>query len=256
MTVRRLAAKPEIRALLNHDRAWALYALADLDDALFGDCEWFACGATGLALVYHGISIRPIFVTGTAPEVRALLEALPAASGYLNLREHVLPCAKGVYAYRERHQMHRMILGDFRPRASGAVPLTPSDAPELQALFDAGQGSGIAFAPFQMETGLFRGLRNERGDLIAAAGIHVYSPAESVAGVGNVFVRQDHRGRGYAQQVLSATVTAVRAAGIQTIGLNVEHSNAAAIHAYENLGFATAFQYYEGPAERLNPTTG
>jgi len=39
-------------------------------------------------------------------------------------------------------------------------------------------------------------------------------------------------------------------AGIETIGLNVEHNNPGAIVAYERLGFRTAFEYWEGMAVR------
>jgi ribosomal protein S18 acetylase RimI-like enzyme len=46
-------------------------------------------------------------------------------------------------------------------------------------------------------------------------------------------------------------VTAVREAGIQTIGLNVDHANVAAIHAYERIGFRTRFCYWEGMADRI-----
>ncbi|MEZ5352629.1 MAG: GNAT family N-acetyltransferase [Bryobacteraceae bacterium] len=251
MTARPLTDKQTIRRLLETDRNWALYALADLDDALFVHCQWWGCG-NALALVFHGLAIRPIFVMGDAPGVRQLLRAIPVDSGYLNLQSATANSAAGVYAYRKRYEMHRMILADFTPRAGVTEPLTPAHRDEVEALFATGNGSGIAFHVSQMESGFFRAVR-EHGTLVAVAGIHVASANEGVAGVGNVFVREDRRGRGFAQVVLSATVAAVRGAGIRTIGLNVERSNAAAIHAYENLGFRTRFSYFEGTADRVCP---
>jgi ribosomal protein S18 acetylase RimI-like enzyme len=72
-----------------------------------------------------------------------------------------------------------------------------------------------------------------------------------VAGVGNVFVRADRRGKGLARTVLSATVAAIIETGVRTIGLNVERTNEPAIRAYESLGFRTALRYFEGMADRV-----
>jgi ribosomal protein S18 acetylase RimI-like enzyme len=247
--VRQLTDKHEIRTRLESDRDWALYALADLDEGMFEQSEWWGSG-DGLALVFHGLAIRPIFVMGELGDVRELLSALPTESGYLNLQAHAVEAADGRFIYRDRRDMHRMILDAFVPRAGSAEPLTPMDRAVIEALFATGDGAGVAFMPSQLATGYFRGVR-ERGELVAVAGIHVVSILEGVAGVGNVFVRSDRRGRGLAQVVLSATVAAVRRAGVRTIGLNVEHSNIAAIHAYHNLGFRTRVRYFEGTADRV-----
>lgn len=244
----KLTEKNRIRTLLNREREWALYALADLDDGMFEQCEWWAAG-DGLALVFHGIAIRPVFVMGIEAEVRELLEALPCESGYLNLQGAVVDAARGIYEYRRRDEMCRMILEDFAPRAGAVEALSLRDQAEIEALFASGDGAGIAFAAPQLQTGFFRGVR-ERGELIAVAGVHVVSRNEGVAGVGNVFVRADRRGRGLAQVVLSAVTEAVLETGIRTVGLNVEHTNVPAIRAYENLGFRTRFRYFEGPAIR------
>ncbi len=105
----------------------------------------------------------------------------------------------------------------------------------------------MAFAPFQLSTGLFRGIRRE-GLLAAVAGVQAASRQEGVAAIGNIFTHPDFRGQGLAQTATSAVVAAVKAAGIHTIGLNVESRNAPAIHAYERIGFRTRFPYFEGVA--------
>ena len=250
--VGRLEDKSEIRRRLERDRHWALYALADLDDGMFEHCDWWAGGGDSLALVFRALQIRPILVMGDAEETRELLAALDEPAGYLNLQPHQLEAAAGLYAYTgARHQMQRMFVEELRPSAAGSVAtLGPAHEREIQALYETGDGGGIAFAPFQLATGMFRGIRAEGGELVAVAGVHVLSRNESVAGVGNIFTHPHHRGQGYAQAVTSAVVTALREAGIATIGLNVEHDNAAAIAAYERIGFRTRFQYFEGVAGR------
>ncbi|MBN9657483.1 MAG: GNAT family N-acetyltransferase [Acidobacteria bacterium] len=247
--ITRITERAAIRRLLDRDRIWALYALADLDDGLFEDCQWWVCGEA-LALVFEGISIRPIFVMGEGAELRELLGRMPADWGYLNLRTEQLAEAPGLWSYQEQHVMHRMVIEDWRPRTGDCVVLGPEHESEIRQLYETGDGGGVAFAPYQLATGFFRGVRRD-GALVAVGGVHVVSRAESVGGVGNIFTRPDCRGQGLAQVAASAVVEALRAEGIRTIGLNVESTNAPAIAAYERLGFQARFTYVEGPARRI-----
>ena len=244
-----LADKAEIRRRLERDRTWSIYALADLDDGMFEHCDWWATGEQALGLVFRALEIRPIFVIGNARETRELLVAMNQPTGYLNLQPHQLAAAGGLYTYRQSHRMNRMLVEAFAPRTGDAVPLGPTDQPEVEALYATGGGGGIAFAPFQLATGVFHGIRRGR-ELVSVAGVHVLSRQESVAGVGNIFTHPRHRGQGHAQVVGSAVVTALREMGIATIGLNVEHDNLAAIRAYERIGFRAQFHYFEGVADR------
>ena len=243
-----LIHKPEIRRRLNIDREWSLYALADLDDEMFQHCRWWALGDS-LALVFEALAIRPIFVLGDMESTRRLLAALPVDAGYLNLKPHQLDGADGIYCYREPHQMQRMFLEDLQNPGGGGEPLSSADCEQIEQLYSSGDGGGIAFAPFQLDTGFFRGVRRG-GELVSVAGVHVVSRNESVAGVGNIFTRPDCRGQGLARIVTSAVAEALRAAGIRTIGLNVEHTNKIAIRVYERVGFRTRFSYCEGMADR------
>ena len=218
---------------------------------MFEHCHWRAREEDDLLLVFKALAIRPIFTMGDARQTRALLDELDEPEGYLNLQAHQLDGAAGLYKYRERHEMIRMFAEDaFTPRSGAAEPLGPGHRGEIEALYASGDGGGIAFAPFQLATGMFRGVR-QGGELVAVAGVHVMSRHESVAGVGNIFTHPAHRSRGHAQVAASAVVMALREAGISTIGLNVEHGNAAAIRAYERIGFQAGFRYYEGVAARV-----
>lgn len=244
----RLTCKSEIRRRLNRDRDWSLYALTDLDDGMFEHSDWWALG-DNLALVFQALAIRPIFVLGDTESTRALLLALPENIGYLNLKPHQLDAAEGIYRFRERHEMQRMFLDNFTTRHGTAEPLSEKDLAEVERLYSSGEGGGIAFAPFQLDTGFFRGIRRD-GELVAVAGVHAVSRNEEVAAIGNIFTHPGHRGQGLAQIVTSATATALREAGLQTIGLNVERTNTPAIRAYKRLGFRAHFDYYEGIADR------
>ena len=246
--VTRTADRDQIRRILNTDRVWSIYALADLDPHLFDLCEWWING-DALALVFTGIAIRPIFVIGPKHDALPLLEALPVEQGYLNLRDEY--ASQTTYKYVEPHRMRRMVIESFKPKPGATVPLGPEHTPEIEALYQTGTGAGVAFGAFQLDTGFFRGIFHNK-ELIAVAGVHVVSTNESVAGVGNVFTRADHRGQGLAQITTSAVTQALLEAGIQTIGLNVEQNNAPAIAAYEKLGYRKAFEYWEGTAIRFS----
>ena len=245
----RLGDKSEIRRRLNTDREWSLYALTDLDDDMFPHCDWWALDDS-LVLVFRAIAIHPIFVLGDVATTRSILAALPEATGYLNLRTHQLIAAEGIYRFRERHEMRRMFLDRFQPRPQAVETLAQAHCAEIERLYAAGEGGGIAFAPYQLATGFFRGIRRN-GELVAVAGVHAVSRQEGVAGIGNIFTRPDCRGQGFAQILTSAVVVSLMEAGIPTIGLNVETTNAAAIRAYERIGFRTHFSYFEGTAERV-----
>ena len=244
----RLTDKSEICRMLNTDRNWSLYALADLDDGMFEHCDWWA-HRDGLALVFRALEIRPIFVLGDSDATRELLAAIPESSGYLNLKPEQLAAAHGIYEFRNRHHMLRMFLENPNPRSGSTESLTIENCKEIQELYATGDGGGTGFAPFQLHTGFFRGIRRG-GELVAVAGVHVVSFQESVAGVGNIFTRHDFRGQGLAQIATSAVVSALNTAGIRTVGLNVEGTNAPAIRAYECIGFRMRFDYYEGTADR------
>ena len=45
----------QIRKILETDRTWSAYALADLDQKFSEFCQWFVAGES-LILIYHGIN--------------------------------------------------------------------------------------------------------------------------------------------------------------------------------------------------------
>ena len=143
-TVRPTHDRDEIRRRLHADRVWSIYALADLDAALFPQCDWWICGAAGLALVFKGIRILPIFVQGRSDEVRELLTELPVERGYLNLRNEHVPAAEGLhYQYDEPHRMRRMVIQSLgRESDCEAIPLGPEHLDEVEALYATGDGPG------------------------------------------------------------------------------------------------------------------
>ena len=119
--------------------------------------------------------------------------------------------------------------------ASGSAH--PENCREVEQLYANGEGGGIAFSPCQLQTSFFCGIRRN-GELVAVAGVQVWSQQEGVAAVRNIFTRE-------------AVVTSLKEAAVPTIGLNVDSTNSVAIRAYEHIGFRTHFSYFEGIADKF-----
>jgi ribosomal protein S18 acetylase RimI-like enzyme len=128
------------------------------------------------------------------------------------------------------------------PEAEAAV-LGPGDRERLERFY-AEAYPGNWFDPRMLETGVYRATV-EQGEIVAAGGIHVFSPYHRVAALGNIAVHRAHRGRGLGATVTTAVCHALRAAGITHIGLNVKADNRAAIACYERLGFERCGAYDE-----------
>lgn len=251
----RLADFAMIRACLETDRAWALYALGDLAPGYRERAEWHT-SSNALALIYRPPQAAPVlFTLGPAEAVAPLLDEVRSEPQlYLSIRPEILPLIKERWAVRDETPMWRMTVDapHFRPLASPARRLTLADLPALQTLYADGEAAHEApdfFFPEMLNEGMFFGIK-ENGVLIAAAGTHIVSSEMSIGAIGNVYTRRDWRGRGLAAQTTSAVTAELLRMNIATIGLNVKQSNAAAQSAYARLGFARYCGFIEGVAER------
>jgi len=240
----------EIRARLLEDRYWSVYALGDLDPRRQQYCEWHACGSS-IALLYREFD-APILWAAGAPDV---LEALPDLDAcYLQIPEAFLAPAARRLTVEWSRLMHRMSLDTtrFAPyRGADAVePLGPAHEGELRALYADGTATHEDpdfFMASQLEDGTFFGVRRD-GQLVSAGGTHLYSAAESVGPIGNVYTHRAYRGQGHASAVTSAIVRRLIERGTRTIALNVKSGNQAAIRVYERLGFRFHARFWEGRA--------
>lgn len=65
----------------------------------------------------------------------------------------------------------------------------------------------------------------------------MFTPELQIAAVGTAFTASAYRGTGYARAVSGADMHRLIEAGVETVVLNVEMSNCAAIDRYRSLGF-------------------
>jgi RimJ/RimL family protein N-acetyltransferase len=242
-----------VRAVLETDREWAAFALADLTPPHLPYSQWHLADDTpALVLIYRGYHPPLFFALGRAEAVMQLAaEAASENEMYVSLRDGVLQqLADSGYRVLEEKAMYRMVLD---PRALPFLPHNPSQRlgahnyDQLATLFADGDSTGESpgfFKQSSIADGIYFGVREE-GQLIAAAGTHVFALEESVAGLGNVYTRRDRRGRGLGPLVTSAVAAELVRLGIRTVVLNVAERNRAAIRVYERLGFAHYCDYRE-----------
>jgi GNAT superfamily N-acetyltransferase len=247
-----------VRAILETDRAWAVYALADLAPEYSAAARWHtaANGRPALLLIYRGFDPPVLFAHGAAADLALLLpEIADVAAFFLSVRQEFVDLLRANgYEIRDEKKMWRMVMDParFDPPPHTAVRLGLEDYEGLTDLYRDGDTAGESppfFDTGMLRHGVYYGIR-EGGAIVAAAGTHVLAERESVAAIGNVFTRRDRRGRGLGAQVSRAVTAELLRLRVQTVILNVVEPNAAARRVYERLGFTPYCEYREGIAIR------
>ncbi len=236
-----------IRQLLERNRNWCAYALADLDPGFIEDTTWYL-EINSLIMTYAGIAPPVLFCSGDPAQISRLLFEIPTGPYQYSVPVDHLDVLPGRMELHTTISMLRMVLD--RPRLPldhdwGAMRLTSRQLPDIHALFANHPDQPDAFVPTQLDQETFFGIY-ESNRMISFAGTHVLSSASSVAAVGNVFTDPDYRGRGLATRVTGAVTANLLQQGIRTIVLNVSEKNKPAVQAYKKLGFNTVCSYYEG----------
>jgi GNAT superfamily N-acetyltransferase len=254
--VRRVTDAGEIRALLEPEKAYAAYALAQLDPRLFPLNEWYTGkGPSGRALVVHSRSGlgQALFATGDPDAVDVILSLHPGARfSFGSFRLQHRPMIERYFLLTRPQTMLRMAVAreTFTPAGGAAQRLSGSDIAAVNRLYSSEGGPG-SYRPSHIDEGVYYGVW--MGGLLAAiAGTHAVSPAEGVAVVGNVFTHPRHRGRGLAKVTTSA-VTKALLHTCPLVVLTVEASNDPAVRAYNRLGYHTECTLHETPLIRKEP---
>ncbi|PWU57526.1 GNAT family N-acetyltransferase [Micromonospora globispora] len=250
MPVRAEHDRAVLAELLGRDPVLHAYQLGDLDDFFWPYTSWFRRG-NQVALLYHGVEL-PTLLAFAAPADSAELAALLTDLAPLlpaRLWAHLSPRLDATldrwFHLEDAAPHHRMALTDparlARVTPAGA-PLSPADLPELLALYAAAY-PGNWFDPRMLDTGQYVGIR-EAGELVAVAGVHVWSPTWRVAALGNVTTHPRARGRGLGGAAVAALCARLRDS-VDHVTLNVRADNTAAVRLYQRLGFTPVADFVE-----------
>lgn len=237
-----------IRQILELDRAWCAYAIADLSPPWSADSKWLAYGQS-LVLVYSGLSPPVLFCSGNPEELEKLLGELPGGKYWYTLRPTDFALLEQRIAESSRMRMWRMQLIDdsYRQWLGEARQLGEADVDRIEQLFADHEDRPDAYHPIQVKHGIYYGIEVD-GRLASAAGTHVFDRDIGIAAIGNVFTAPEHRRRGFGIQASAAVIKHVTELGVPTTVLNVEMDNQPAIDMYHSLGFMPYCGFYEGIA--------
>ena len=159
----RLTDPAAIRAILETDCVWAVYALGDLAPGFREASEWRATpDHRALILLYRAFETPVLFALGEAALVDTLLDEIAdERQMYLSLRPEILPLIKRRYRVEHEALMWRMTVtrAGFAPAAlAGVERLSLADLPALRELYADGQETGEVpdfFSPEMLENGVF-----------------------------------------------------------------------------------------------------
>lgn len=259
--IERIEDEQLLRRFLMHDRCANAYLLGKLDPSYEPFCKWYGeRGADGelenLLLWYQGLSIPVAFmVSQKQRDQRAFFQA---GAQVLPSRFHFHVIGDQMSAFREAcdvehyKQMHRMGLerADYQhvalPAGQQVERLGHRDTAAIMALYE--HYPDHFFEPYQLETGLYFGVRDPEGGLLSIAGVHVISPEHNVAVIGNLVTHPEARGAGHATACTRALLNDLFER-VSFVALNVQVNNEPAIRMYTNFGFEPNNIFFEGRCE-------
>jgi ribosomal protein S18 acetylase RimI-like enzyme len=245
--------------LFEADRAVHVYGLADLEDPYWSSSTWFRRGQAAVGVLDLGSGAPVLYaVSSRAPEatldlLEELVPVLPdhfVITGVRGLADRLAPRYRADWSI-PHVKMHLAGTARLPPADPGLEPLDRTHLDEVLALRATTPDGGAFFVPGLLDTGQYLGLREDGGDLVAVAGVHVLSPRHGVAAVGNVLTHPGHRRRGHAR-ALMGTLCRRLVEVVPTVGLNVAVDNTGARALYEQLGFEVVADYDEAELVRAD----
>ncbi len=245
--VRRLTNPQEVRPLLEPERRYAAYGLAQLEPPLFERSEWWLAegdGSKGLLMHSRGGLGRALLALGDEIALYVLFGLHPGpAYSFATIKTEHLPVARHFFTFSQTQSMSRMFVDgqgfipaeafSFRPSLH-LRRLSADDTPEVNRL-NASEGVGITYRRDQIMDGLYYGIFKD-GTLVAMAGTHGIAPKDKIAVVGNVFTHPAYRNAHFAVETTSA-VTAELLETCDEVVLTVDPRNEPAVRAYVRLGY-------------------
>ena len=243
--------------LLHHfqkDPVLFSYHIGDLDDSYFNDCQWAVdyherARIEEAVLIYTGCQIPAVLAFGLSDRFPALLEQivdiLPPRF-YCHFHPYERKIFKRYFIEHSLGTFIKMKYENVSKTLAGAdnkiKKLDMSYRDKLIELYQKSYPENY-FTEKMLLTGKYYGYL-EKGKILSAAGVHVYSDDYKIAVLGNIVTDLNHRGKGLSSLVTSRLVTELANENKQ-ICLNVKKDNLPAIQVYKKLGFIEKHEYEE-----------
>lgn len=245
----------ELRQFFSKDRYANAYLLGYLDPMYQPFGKWYGLRDIHdelqcVLLHYIGLSIPVVFLVGQSEHLDVFLkyckEDLPKRF-HFHIPESQRPIFEQSFDISSAQLMQRMGL---HQDAYTPVPidrrverLGHRDTAQIMALY--GHYPDHFFEPYQMETGLYFGVRDPKHGLVSISGIHSVNPHDDISVVGNLVTHPSARGQGLAKACTGALLNELYKR-VSYVALNVQVDNIPAITVYESFGFVSNNTYFEG----------
>jgi RimJ/RimL family protein N-acetyltransferase len=255
--VRIFALQDDVRieTFLRRNTLMNIYQIGDLDPFFRPFSTWYALEQEGdikaMVLLYTGLSLASVLALA-APNYVPLQQLLKGLIDELpdHFYAHLTPGAEAVLlkSYQLDSHGEHLKMGletrnaHWETTSPEVVNLGVDDVAALLNLYRKGY-PGNWFDQRMLETGKYFGVRRDN-QLVAAAGIHVFSARYRVAALGNIVTDPECRGQGLATMV-TARLCQELSRDTDHIGLNVKSDNLPAISCYRRLGFHEVGRYSE-----------
>lgn len=247
--------RDEIESALRGDTFRHLYELGDLDDFFWPRTEWLGGTAGPPALLYRASDLTVLLAlsspSNSQEQLRLNAARIPQRC-YAHLHPELASNLDEFELEAPEPHLKMALTGSLPSEESGPSVewLGPADQTEISDFY-ARAYPGNWFDPEVLKSTPFAALR-QNGELVAVAGVHVYSPRYRVAALGNVATLPAARGRGMASRVTTALCHRLLRT-VDHIGLNVHRGNEAAVACYQKLGFSIHCSYEEGWLAKKRP---
>lgn len=255
LSVETLSDQHELRQFLQQDRYANAYLLGYLDPMYKPFCRWYGTRdedqrLAGVLLLYQGLSIPILLAAGHPDKLTQFLDAcrptLPRRFHFHVLEDQMEPLER-LFHVRSCQRMQRMGLerAQYQPHGldERVERLGHRDTAAIMALY--AHYPDHFFEPYQLETGLYFGVRDPKLGLVSIAGIHSVNPLDNVAVIGNLVTHPEARSQGLAKACTGALLNELFEQ-VSSVALNVQTDNPAAIRVYESFGFSPNNIFYEG----------
>lgn len=257
-TMGRVKDRDALRRFLTKDRYAHAYLLGYLDPMYEPFAKWYGdYDAQGhlqcVLLHYIGLSIPIVFLVGRSEQLPRFLsfcrDTLPARF-HFHVADAQMEAFTAHFPVESSQLMQRMGMtrSQYSPvELDGRVErLGHRDTGAIMKLY--AHYPDHFFEPYQMETGLYFGVRNDRDELMSISGIHNVNAYDDIAVVGNLVTHPSVRGQGLAKVCTGALLNELFQR-VACIALNVDQGNEPAIRVYQSFGFTANNDYYEGRSQ-------
>jgi ribosomal protein S18 acetylase RimI-like enzyme len=255
--------KGVLRRFMQQDRALCAFALGDLNDKWWDLSTFFGTfddnnTLQAIGLVRRGFETPALQMFGHPDAVEALLVSDVAPESVFGMVTDNLKDVFGKYYAHEETSTKRFwrmaVTATEFTAGSSRHGLEQLGRKDFDAIADLLTKDGHQVSTEEIEGGVFYGIKDKMGMLVAIAGTLVCAPSEHVGVVGHVYTDPAARGRGYATATTSAVTQELFRIGADTVALNVVQSNASAIRVYQKLGYRIHLPLTAGIVRKAVPT--